>query len=76
MPDASNYKGWVIEAQSYKSDGDRWRPKALVSVFQGGSVRVHQVPAPPARHTTPRKTPTPTPSRWRRSGSMTEAEVR
>ena len=22
MPDASNYKGWVIEAQSYKSDGD------------------------------------------------------
>jgi len=46
MPDDFNYKGWVIEAQSYKSDGDRWRPKALVSVFQGGSVRVHQVPAP------------------------------
>jgi hypothetical protein len=36
----------VIKTQSYKSDGNRWRPKALVSVFQGGSVRVHQVPAP------------------------------
>jgi hypothetical protein len=45
MPDDFRYKGWVIEAQSYKSDGDRWRPKALVSVYQGGSVRVHQVPA-------------------------------
>jgi hypothetical protein len=28
MPDDFHYKGWVIEAQSYKSDGDRWRPKA------------------------------------------------
>ena len=46
MPDDVRYKGWVIEAQSYKSDGNRWRPKALVSVYQGGSVRVHQVPAP------------------------------
>jgi hypothetical protein len=46
MPDDVEYKGWVIEAQSYKSDGNRWRPKALVSVYQGGSVRVHQVPAP------------------------------
>jgi len=36
----------VIKTQSYKSDGNRWRPKALVSVYQGGSVRVHQVPAP------------------------------
>ena len=46
MTDDIHYKGWVIEAQSYKSDGNRWRPKALVSVFQDGSVRVHQVPAP------------------------------
>jgi hypothetical protein len=46
MPGDFHYKGWVIESQSYKSDGDRWRPKAPVSVFQGGSVRVHQVPAP------------------------------
>jgi tetratricopeptide (TPR) repeat protein len=36
MPDDVHYKGWVIEAQSYKSDGNRWRPKALVSVYQGG----------------------------------------
>jgi hypothetical protein len=46
LPDDVHYKGWVIKAQSYKSDGNRWRPKALVSVYQGGSVRVHQVPAP------------------------------
>ena len=45
-------QGRVIETQSYKSDGDRWRPKALVSVFQGGSVRVHQVPALDATHDT------------------------
>jgi len=38
MPDDFHYKGWVIEAQSSNTDGDRWRPKALVSVFQGGSV--------------------------------------
>jgi hypothetical protein len=46
MPDDVDYKGWLIEPQSYKSDGNQWRPKALVSVYKGGSVRVHQVPAP------------------------------
>jgi hypothetical protein len=45
MPDVQ-YKGWVIEAQSCKSDGDRWRPKALVSIHEGGSVRTRPVPAP------------------------------
>ncbi len=40
------YKGWLIEAQSYKSDGGRWRPKALVSIHEGGSLRTHLVPAP------------------------------
>jgi hypothetical protein len=46
MSDDVHYKGWMIKAQSYRSDGNRWRPKALVSVYQGGSVRVHQVPTP------------------------------
>jgi hypothetical protein len=41
------YKGWLIEAQSYASDGGRWRPKAIVSISEGGAVRTHQVPAPP-----------------------------
>jgi hypothetical protein len=30
----------VIEAQSYKSDGGRWRPKAVVSIHEGGNVRI------------------------------------
>ena len=32
MPDVE-YKGWRIEPQSYQPDGDRWRPKAMVSIF-------------------------------------------
>ncbi len=40
------YKGWVIEAQSYKSDGDRWRPKAVVSTREGGSHHTYPVAAP------------------------------
>ncbi len=39
MPEVE-YKGWLIEAQSYKSEGDRWRPKALLSIHEGGSVRI------------------------------------
>jgi hypothetical protein len=41
------YKGWLIEVQSYESDGGRWRPKAIVSISEGGEVRTYQVPAPP-----------------------------
>jgi len=37
MPDLE-YKGWLIETQSYESEGGRWRPKALVSIHEGGSV--------------------------------------
>ena len=36
---AVQYKGWRIEAQSYESEGGRWRPKALVSSAEGGSIR-------------------------------------
>ena len=32
MPDVE-YKGWRIEPQSYQSDDDRWRPKAMVAIF-------------------------------------------
>jgi hypothetical protein len=39
-------KDRVIEAQSYKSDSGRWRPQALVSIHEGGSLRTHLVPAP------------------------------
>jgi hypothetical protein len=49
MPDVQ-YKGWVIEAQSYKSDSGRWRPKALVSIHEAGNLRTHVVPAPLERH--------------------------
>jgi hypothetical protein len=41
-----HYKGWLIEVQSYESEG-RWRPGAIVSISEGGAVRVYQVPAPP-----------------------------
>ena len=37
------YKGREIEAQSYKSDGDRWRPKAMLSTFDRGSLHMHPV---------------------------------
>jgi hypothetical protein len=40
------YKGRVIEAQSYESDGGSWRPKAMVSTEEGGGVRTHPVSAP------------------------------
>jgi hypothetical protein len=41
-----DYKGWIIEAQSYESDGGRWRPKALVSFSEGGTIHQRLVPAP------------------------------
>jgi len=46
MPNEVHYKGWEIEAQSYESDGRRWRPKALVSAVEGGTLRMHPVSAP------------------------------
>jgi hypothetical protein len=48
MPDDVHYKGWVIEAHSYKSDGDRWRPHALVIAHEGRSTLEHHVPALPS----------------------------
>ena len=39
----TEHKGWKIESQSYKSAGDRWCPRALVSVFEGGRFYTHDV---------------------------------
>ena len=38
---ATKHKGWLIESQSYESDGKRWCPRALVSVFDGGRAYTH-----------------------------------
>jgi hypothetical protein len=49
----SSYKGWVIEAQSYKSDSGRWRPKALVSIHEvvrGNQPSVREWPSTRVRH--------------------------
>ena len=40
------YRGCTIEVQSYGSDGDRWRPKAVVAVYDRGAVRLNTVNAP------------------------------
>jgi len=44
--EAAQYRGWAIEPQSYESDGRRWRPKAMVSAAEGGTLRTYPVSAP------------------------------
>lgn len=44
IPDIE-YRGHFIEVQAYQSDGQRWRPKALVSVYHGGTVHQKYVNA-------------------------------
>jgi len=39
----TEHQGWLIESRSYKSDGSRWCPRALVSVFEGGRFYMHDV---------------------------------
>jgi hypothetical protein len=46
MPDEVQYGGYVIEAQSYESDGARWRPHAVVIIHVGRGTREHHVSAP------------------------------
>src|SRR5258705_11762747 len=41
-------KGWQIESRSYQADANRWCPKALVSLFQGGGFCTHDVRALPS----------------------------
>src|SRR5262245_66546020 len=38
------YLGWQIEPRSY-NDSDRWWPRALVSIFEGGRFCTHDVRA-------------------------------
>ena len=40
------YRGHFIEVQSYESDGRRWRPKALVTIYQAGTLHQKIVTAP------------------------------
>jgi hypothetical protein len=40
------YRGHRIETQSDRSPDGRWRPKASVSVYAGGSVHQKQLVAP------------------------------
>ena len=39
------HKGWQIESQSFKAGGNRWCPRALVGVFEGGRLYTHDVVA-------------------------------
>jgi hypothetical protein len=45
--DEREYRGRIIEPQSYRTAGERWRPKALIIPNQGASVRTSPVVAPP-----------------------------
>ena len=40
------YRGHFIVVQSYESDGKRWRPKALVSIYRAGALQQTIVSAP------------------------------
>jgi hypothetical protein len=40
------YRGHFIDVQSYESDGKRWRPKAVVSIYHGGALHQKIVSAP------------------------------
>lgn len=40
------YRGHFIKVQTYESDGKRWRPKTLVSIYRGGTVHQKIVSAP------------------------------
>lgn len=40
------YRGHFIDVQSLESGGKRWRPKAVVSMYQGGAVQTRLVSAP------------------------------
>src|SRR6266508_5036590 len=33
------YRGRTIEPQAYQSDGEQWRPKAIVVTHEGGAVK-------------------------------------
>jgi hypothetical protein len=45
-PPDIEYRGYFIEVQSYETEGKRWRPKAVVSLFQRGTLHRELVSAP------------------------------
>jgi hypothetical protein len=40
------YRGHFIIVRSYESEGTRWRPKALVSIYHSGTVHRRMLVAP------------------------------
>jgi len=40
------YRGHFIEVRSYESEGKRWRPKAVVSIYRGGTLHRQILSAP------------------------------
>jgi hypothetical protein len=40
------YRGYFIEVQSYESEGKRWRPKAIVSIYRSGTLHQQILSAP------------------------------
>jgi hypothetical protein len=40
------YRGHFIDVQSSESDGKRWRPKAVVSIYRSGALHQNIVCAP------------------------------
>jgi len=40
------YRGYFIDVQSYESEGRRWRPKAILSIYRNGSLHRQVLSAP------------------------------
>jgi hypothetical protein len=40
------YRGHFIDVQSHESDGKRWRPKAVVSIYRSGALH-QKIVSPP-----------------------------
>ena len=40
------YRGHFIDVRSSESDGQRWRPRAVVSIYHSGALHTKIVPAP------------------------------
>ena len=40
------YRGHFIDVQSYESEGRRWRPKAILSIYRSGTLHQQILSAP------------------------------
>lgn len=45
VPDIE-YRGHFVNVQSYETDGEQWRPKVIVSIYQGGTLQQKTLDAP------------------------------